>query len=438
MKNILKPGYVSILVGLSTPTFALEAISDHEMSEVSGQAFIQVDASSYSQNQAYWQNQGYSQELSQELAGDYEFTRVNLGLDIETVTTADSLRVGEFERTAYEDGTVPATVPVTAVNDDTGEEYVVPNGGNSYLDENGNVAVQPADIIINDFALGRIENYNNPALAEVDPFYIQNPYIELAYKWVDGVRKVAGVRIGFEKARGWLSGDIMSLTGPLEGEIRGPASVIYDGACSDGANSDASWFNCLELQIAGSTELVSSIEPVDGARNTANYGYGAGTEADEDGAYPYADVPYLKRASWAGVPAGRNFETAPGEALEGLIPALTKSSECTVTGTAACFMLNTYQSIYVGDRNKAENDFFGEDSGAASGAFVSLQTEAVPWEDLSGLDDADRVVTQMGAYLNLARFKSGDQVAYPLELDLFDATNGVSRQATCVGQLKGC
>lgn len=69
---------------------------------------------------------------------------------------------------------------------------------------------------------------------------------------------------------------------------------------------------------------------------------------------------------------------------------------------------------------------------------LSLQSESVPWEDLSGLEDADRVATQMGAYLHLARFDSNGSVAYPVVLDLFDATTGTPRVATCVGQIKGC
>ena len=152
--------------------------------------------------------------------------------------------------------------------------------------------------------------------------------------------------------------------------------------------------------------------------------------------YPYADVPYLKRASWAGVPAGRNFEASDTGLIASLIPGLTNQHECIVSGTPGCFSLTNYQSIYVG----VEGLEF-DNGGAAKGAFISLQSEAVPWEDLSGLvEDGDigRVATQMGAYLHLARFESQDSAAYPLMLDLYDATSGTQRVATCVGQLKGC
>ena len=138
--------YVAGLTAL--PMCAMEAISEREMSEVSGQAFITVDASSYSRN------------AGDEWDGDYEFTKVNLGLDVETLFTADSLRIGEFERTVYEDGTVPATITIDSQDiDDTkiGQAYD--------LDGDGQFDTLPADIIIENFALGRVVNYRDASSA---------------------------------------------------------------------------------------------------------------------------------------------------------------------------------------------------------------------------------------------------------------------------------
>jgi len=378
---------LATLTTASMQVSALEAISDREMSEVNGQAFIKVEASSYDQGTGAW-------------AGDYEFTKVNLGLDIETLTTADTLKVGEFERTAYTDGTVPV------LNDDRTIVY----------DQNGNPVVHEADIIINDFALGRVENYQNAAEATIDPFVIRDPYIELAYKIENGVRRVAGVRIGFGQAKGWLSGEIVSLTGRFQGQIRGLVKTVYDQNCDSWTDS----FSCLELSLAQSTEIYTQIDLLDASNGSGTAGNG---EA------------YLKRASWAGVPNGRSFESDDSGLIASLIPTLTVAEDCEVTGTPACFRTTLYKSIYVGDD---QEDF---EDGSASGTFVSLQTEAVPWKDLSGLADADRVLTERGAYLNMSQYagKGGDQdVRYPLYLDLYTATNGQDRVATCVGQLKGC
>lgn len=406
------------------PLYAMEAISEREMSEVSGQAFITVDASSYSRN------------AGDEWDGDFEFTKINLGLDIETIFTADSLRVGEFERTVYEDGTVPATTTID--NPDIDGTKI----GQAYdLDGDGQFDTLPADIIIENFALGRVVNHRDAASAIIgssedggDPFKIRDPFIELAYKVEGGERRISGVRVGLGQAKGWLSGDILSLTGVLQGSIKGPVEIVYDQPPCNG--NPVAGVNCFLLSFAQSTEIYSEIGLVDGAINSPNYGYGAGTEAasGEDGfTYPYADVPYLKRASWAGVPAGRNFESDFGS-LGALIPALTVSQDCTVEGTPGCFSLSTYQSIYVGNNN----DALTFDQSAASGAFISLQSESVPWEDLSGLDGADRILTQRGAFLNLAKYKANGVERFPLILDLTQAVNGVPRVATCVGFVKGC
>lgn len=42
------------------------------------------------------------------------------------------------------------------------------------------------------------------------------------------MRELVGLRVGFGKALGYLSGDIQSLTGTLDGRISGPASVAKD------------------------------------------------------------------------------------------------------------------------------------------------------------------------------------------------------------------
>ena len=405
MKNILRHPLTVALTAMSLPALSLEAISDREMADVAGQAFITIDASSYSDGTGEW-------------AGQYEFTKVNLGLDIETLMTIDKLKVGEFERTVGEDGTVPMT-------DSQGNPVT----------QNGNLVAHDADLIIENFGLGRVTNYKDAVNAGIEEFKIRDPYIELAYKLSEsGVREIAGVRIGFSEAQGWLSGDLISLTGNLNGRIEGPASVVYEQNCPG-----AGFIPCTELWAATllGTQLVSTIDLVDGAVGTNGYSYGAGAEYDDDGEIsnpdnPYLNVPYLKRASWAGVPAGRSF-TAPGGALETIIPGLTGSEDCMVTGTPACFQLNNFQSVYIGDESVAF-----ENGGGATGAFVSLQTTSVPWEDFSGIEGSDRVLTQRGAFLNIAKFESGTGPTYPLNLDLFSATNGTPREATCVGRLKGC
>lgn len=370
----------------SLSSVALEAIPDDELNHYTGQAFITVDASSY----------------SDATLGNYEFTRVNLGLDIETLTNIDELRIGEFDRSYGADGTAP----------------IVDDNRNIVYNADGSVAVHDADLIIQNFGLGRVDNYNDPANAEIVPFKIKDPYIELAYKTDpanSSIRRIAGVRIGFGQAQGDLSGDLISLTGNLEGEIRGPGSLAYDSACGDGGT--ANLVECVLLAVASNTEIYAEVRLLDGAAG----------EATLDGA------PYLKRASWIGVPTGTNFESDDTGLVAGLIPALTTSKDCGVIGVTACFRTTNYQSVYIGDQTK---DF---ENGSASGAFISLQLESVPWEDLSGIAGATRVYTEKGAFLNIAKYAdSSGQQRYPLYLDLYNALTGEPRVATCIGRTKGC
>ncbi|MFP6789212.1 MAG: hypothetical protein VB954_04470 [Thalassolituus sp.] len=368
----------------SLSSVALEAIPDDELNHYTGQAFITVDASSY----------------SDATLGNYEFTRVNLGLDIETLSNADELRIGEFDRSYGADGTAP----------------IVDENRNIVYNADGSVAVHDADIIIQNFALGRVDNYNDPENPEIVPFKIKDPYIELAYKMDannPNIRRIAGVRIGFGQAQGDLSGDLISLTGSLEGEIRGPGSIAYDFSCQDAGFFD---FNCIALSLAANAEIYAGVNLLDGATG----------EATLNGAR------YLKRASWIGVPTGTNFET--DDALLGpLLPLLAVSEDCAVLGVTACFPTTNYQSVYVGDPTK---DF---ENGSASGAFISLQLESVPWEDLSGIAGASRVYTDKGAFLNIAKYAdSSGQQRYPLYLDLYNALTGEPRVATCIGRTKGC
>jgi len=373
----------AMLLFTSMSAVALEPMTDKDLSDVSGQAFITIDTSNYNQGAGDW-------------SGNYEFTKVNLGMELETVFNIDELKVGRFDRQVGVDGTVPIT-------DDN---------RNPVLDANGNRQAYDSDIIINNFALGRVDNYNDAANAAYVPFLAKNPYIELAYKIENGEKRISGLRVGFEKAQGDLSGDIISLTGKVEGEIRGDAAVVYDQNCPG-----AGFFNCTALALAQGTEIYTQVDLVDGE---------TGNGADNLG------VAYLKRASWFGVPNGRSFESDEGGLIAALVPSLTEADDCEVTGTPGCFRTSIYQSIYIGDKNAS----FAE--GSASGVFISLQTESVPWEDLSGVPGTDRVLTNQGAYMNIARYQSGTETKYPLYLTLTEATNGTPRVATCVGRLKGC
>ena len=383
--------------------FALEAISDRELSDVSGQAFITVDTSSYS-DPTY---------------GNFEFSKINLGVDIEIQANADSVKLGTFERAYGSEGTAPLI------------DVTFPNGYDSrtvtFRDANndGIVDVNDSDLQLDNLALGRVDNYltDNPVIV---PFQVHNPYIELAYALDgNGVRRIAGVRIGAESAFGDLSADLISLTGTFDGLVVGSTRVAYEDACDNWWQS----FECTALAVAGDRQMYSNLGLMDGTD-------GEPVPADSDGV---VRALYVKRTQWAGIRNGDFFTTQdPDDNLRGILEALAVADNCYANGVLTCFNVGVYDSIYVGvdDANDADDNF--EDNGAR-GVFVSLQSEVVPWEDLSGLPDADRVYTEHGAYLNSAKYMAGDgNERYPLVLDLYEGLSGTQRVATCVGRTKGC
>jgi len=378
---------------------SMEIVDDEELRLYDGQAFITIDATSY--------NQGVG-----DFSGDYEFTKVNFGFDIETLVNADELRIGEFPR-EYSDGDVGALEYYENPNFNEGDV-----DSKRYLpgtDSEGNVLIPDADIIIRNFGLGRVDDYNGSDPTIV-PFKIKDPYIELAYKLDgQGIRRVVGFRYGFGAAKGDFSGDLMSITGNLEGEIRGPASVALEQL-----DCTQEWFFCIAAGIDSDLEIYGPVVFID-----PETGEGA------------REGTYIKRATWMGVAEGAELTTSqdflglfPGDWL---VEFLSSSENCKTFGLAGCFRLSSYQSIYIGD--PTTDDF---EAGAAKGAFISLQAESVPWQDYSGLSDG-RILAEKGAYLNIARFKdAAGNTRYPILLDLYNALTGEPRVATCIGRTKGC
>ena len=133
---------------------------EHELSQTTGQAFINVDRLQTARNS--------SNEL-------IDTTKITLGLDIKTSVNADLLDLGNYER-------------------------------------NGSAG---SDIRINDFALGRIDSDG-----KIVPFEISDPFIELAFDTdATGKENLIGLRLGFGGAKGALSGNIESLTGKINIDI---------------------------------------------------------------------------------------------------------------------------------------------------------------------------------------------------------------------------
>jgi hypothetical protein len=163
-----KTALALICAGLisSTAHAKMVELADSELSEVTGQAFINLTTDS---------NAGIN------------YTRINFGMNVETQLNMKKLQLGQYNDSVTRPGE----------------------------------ALGSSDLLINNFALGTVN-----ADDSINPFKIANPFLELAYSG----NKVVGVRIGFGEAKGILSGDIQSLTGNIPIKIQGTAGAVFDQA----------------------------------------------------------------------------------------------------------------------------------------------------------------------------------------------------------------
>jgi len=165
---VAKSALALICAGLisATAQAGMVELADDELSEVTGQAFINLTTDN---------NAGIN------------YTRINFGMNVETQLNMKKLQLGQYNDAVTRPGEVAGS----------------------------------SDLLINNFALGTVN-----ADDTINPFKIANPYLELAYSG----NKVVGVRIGFGEAKGILSGDIQSLTGNIPIKIQGSAAPIFDQA----------------------------------------------------------------------------------------------------------------------------------------------------------------------------------------------------------------
>lgn len=364
----------------------LEPISDAAMSDVTGQAFVSVDRT-------------YHPDESQSTA----YTRVNLGMDIDIQTNVDVLELGRYDREGEEPGT--------------------------------------SDLLIEQFALGYINNQayyeDNPeaprqfkadgtpyAEGEIVPFNIENPFFEFAFD--ESTNEVVGVRLGFGKSMGYLSGYIQSLTGDVN------IMIEDEGAGLSEANSDGNFFDQIIVALA---PLLTGDNAI---RSKAKLVYGDEERADDPG-YAYGELDPI-RGEYAGVPNGEEFlveDVDPFTRTLLQIAGAGSSSQievdgstvkiiaqdCQVLGIDACFPLTNFKSLAVGE--------LGEVNGQRAivapqdGMFLSFQTKDLPWlEDVGNTAPTaqDFIQTTSGAFFNIPNGA--------IELNLNEALQGIDRQRT--------
>jgi len=208
----------------------LKPISENAMGEVTGQAFMEVE----------------------NIAGDnHEFTRMTLGLDVETRVNVDDIEVGQID------------------------------GG--------------ADLSASHLALGHIarengEVFNGRSYNEGDkiPFEAHSPYIELAE---DG-QGLAGFRMGFQQARGSVSSHTTSFSGNMPGlKVRDQSSgEVYDTALFAGAGETATNYRASHIGLLpNGSEPVSCDPGVNCAQLTNLRSVIVGEEGASEGEIAFTD-----------------------------------------------------------------------------------------------------------------------------------------------------
>lgn len=340
-------GILAILIFTDTSVRAeLREIEENQLSDISAQAFYAVDQYAH---------------------GGKDFTRVSVGATIETQFNTDELKLGEYHR--WENG--------APCHSCTGSE--------------AGLEAQSSDIWIENFSLGTIAERNGRAMdgktydkGDIIPFYLKDPYFELAKE----NNELVGFRMGFGEARGTLSGDIRSLTGNINVAIRDNAWALND------APNRPWWVPILGVfllgaPVEGDAQLVS-------APNTGSSGvnYDTGGQIDPI------------RASWIGMPDNSEFRVRSW-----LGTFRFNTDHCNLFGIPVCFPLSAYQSIDVGERQS--NDTYLP----TTGLFTSFQTQALQWKDLKSNELTN---TPVGAFLNIP---SGG-----IELKLSEAFDGLPRQ----------
>lgn len=377
---------VSLLTGMTSTAWAdLEPISYQTMSDVTGQAFVSVD-----------------REYHPDQNNNTAYTRVNLGMDVDIQTNINELRLGNYEREGEKAGTADVSI------DDFSLGYI--NNG-QFFQDHPNIPEM------------RKEDGSDYAENEIVPFKINDPFLEFAFD--EQTDEVIGVRLGFGKAMGVLSGKIAQLTGNVN------VDIVSTGGDLEKADQvgDASFIDNI-LKFASQTlesdkVIQTKAKLVSGAPKSE---LGNGDLGSDD---PNLGNPDPVRAEYIGVPDGEKFrlEGAPnairnivalvdggstsnielpgcgtfGCGLTGNGPIDIIAEDCVILGIVSCFPLSQYNSFPVGKLGGEGNN--REIVAPADGAFMSFQTKKVEWlknvrasADGSGKEFVDATA---GAFLNI-------------------------------------
>jgi hypothetical protein len=380
-----------IALSFSPPLAAeLQPISDSDMSEVTGQAFISVD-----------------RQYHPDESDTTSYTRVNLGMDIDIQTNVDVLELGRYDRDGEKAGT--------------------------------------SDVYIEDFALGYINNQayfdRNPKAprqlkpdgsaygeGEIVPFNIDNPFLEFAFD--EMAQEIVGFRLGFGESMGVLSGKIETLTGNVN------VDIVDRGEGLREANSSGNFFDqvivLLTPLLEGGSPLQTKAQLVYGEEGDPNIGELDPVRAEHIG-IPNGERFVLEDAGgftrWSvknliGWGSSSRIEVPDCSFLScGSGDIYVYAQDCLVLGIDSCFDLDIYNSFPIGTVEEVGDE--RRITGPADGAFISFQTKDLDWlKDVKNTSPTpeDFVRATSGAFFNIPNGAT--------EVNLNEALYGTDRYRT--------
>lgn len=405
--------FVIFFVSLTSQA-ELKALEDNELSNVVGQAYISIDQDHHP------------------VQSNINYTRINLGMKVETQVTAENFELGTYHR--WEDHPTDSSLNGTPCHSCDGSELGLETSKSDLLAENFSLGYIQSDdysrryksvpMMAKGFdSRGRPVNYTN---GEIVPFEINDPFFEFAFD--DETNEVIGMRIGFGDSKGILSGNILALTGAVDVDIRDGVDGLSEARQKQDGNFLEEALTLLtpllvkDGDLSAQAELVNDKGEADPVRSSY-IGMVNGTEFTIEGADFLAAnaVPLLSNFGLIGSNSRSERVSTFGCGLFNLLSCYNiyvESDNCLMLGIPTCFPLTNFQSMPVGKIEVINGRQYITDT--VSGLFLSFQTKDMDWSTgkagTAAMDSFVRATS--GAFLNLP---TGS-----VQVNLSEVYNGIS------------
>ncbi len=325
----------------------LVPVDDADLAQITGQAYISIDKTYHPEASAPNSDKNFS------------YTRINLGMDIKTLTNIDRVELGRYKR---EGDDREGMADFLANNMALGYIY-----DQAYFERNPSAA-QP---IKGYNANGTPIKYRD---GEIVPFEIKNPYLEFAYD--ENTDRIVGVRMGLGEAMGVLSGAVQTFTGNLEVDIVDTGSSLTSdfvdkNYCGGGLTCGTTFYRLL----ANLSSLLVASSPITAKAVLIN----ANGQRDSI------------RAEYIGVPNGEPFNINNVNAITKPVLQLMDTlniigndiewtgnnahiinKDCHILGISSCFDLEQYQSFTIGTITQKDGGRYL--TNPTGGTFLSFST----------------------------------------------------------------